>query len=242
MGILDFVVIGLAVLFLGFGYYKGIVKQLLGMLAWIVALVAAFMLCKTVAGWILETQIGTNMTNGIVEWFGNKNADFLVPLPELTGDFLSSSLGEAGVPTFLHKLILGNISESMPNISVASYLAPKIANIALICISFIVLFIVVFIIIKILAKVIGGAVRGSMLGFIDGLLGAVWGLVKVTIFISLAMLLLSFIVSIPSIGDNINAWITNDMKLGEEGFGIAKFVYENNPILWLISKYTNFGN
>ena len=38
-------------------------------------------------------------------------------------------------------------------------------------------------------------------------------------------------------GDKVNAFITKDMHLEEEGFGIAKYFYLQNPLLAILSKY-----
>ena len=86
---------------------------------------------------------------------------------------------------------------------------------------------------KILAKLSSKIVRGSALGFFDGLLGAAWSGVKVAIFVSLVMLGLSFVSTLP-FGQEINSWVTNDMRLLDDSFGIAKIFYEHNPLVYVI--------
>ena len=118
-------------------------------------------------------------------------------------------------------------------------MSPKIADFLLTIISYILIYLIVFIVLKIIGKIFSHVVRSSALGIIDGMLGAIWGAIKATIIVSLVLLGISFIVTTP-IGASINEWITEDMGLLKEEFGIAKFLYQNNPLLFLISKISIF--
>ncbi len=236
MGIIDTVILLMFILFIIIGFIRGFFKQVLSSLAWIIAMIAACSLYIPASSLLMDTGIGSSLSNTIYDWIAGNGELFTTPVASMTEEYLTEVLSELGIPNVLHNIIIGLIDFSdFQNISIAEYLGPKITSILLMVISFIIIYLLVFIITKILAKLFGNIVRGSALGFIDGTLGAIWGAVKVTILVSLFMLGLSFIVTMP-FGDTINEWITNDMKLAEEGFGIAKFFYENNPILFVLSK------
>lgn len=66
MQIIDYVIIGIAVLFLGIGLFRGMVKMTFGLLAGIASLVIAIMLCTTVAGAVVSgTGLGKQLGGAI---------------------------------------------------------------------------------------------------------------------------------------------------------------------------------
>lgn len=236
MGIIDTIILLLFLVIIIIGFFRGFIKQVLASLAWIIALIAAVCLCSTAAEALMDMKVGISLNNSIYEFIASKGESFTTVVSTINEEDLSSVLTQIGIPNILHSFIVKNIDLStFMNTSIAEFISPKISLVLLIIIAFIVIYLFVFIIIKVIAKLFGNIVRGSALGFVDGVLGAIWGSVKICILISVLMLALSFVVSMP-FGDPINEWITIDMKLNEEGFGIAKFFYENNLILFVISK------
>lgn len=236
MGVIDIIILVMFLAAIVFGYFRGFIKQVLSSLAWVIALIAAIFLCKSVSGFIFETSLGFKLNDVISGWISDKGEIFTKVIPSLTDEYFVQVLTEMKIPSILHDFLIGLVDVSeFQNTSIADFVSPKITSFILLVGSFIAIFVVLFILIKILSKIFGDAVRGSALGVVDGVLGAIWGCVKVLILVSTIMLALSFIVSLP-FGEAINEWITNDMRLTEEGFGIAKFFYEKNPILLIISK------
>lgn len=235
MGIIDTAILLLFLIFMIVGFFKGFLKQVFSTLAWIIALVAATLLSKPVGNSLVGTNIGINFISMITEWISGKGEVFSTPISELSLETLTSSLSQLGIPAFIQKELVNMIDlSSFQNISIAELIGPKIVNVLFIMLAFIIIYLIVFIIIKILGKLSSRIVRGSALGILDGTLGALWCGIKVAIFVSLAMLLLSFITTTP-FGEPINQWITNDLRLNEQTFGIGKFFYENNPIMYIIS-------
>ena len=183
---------------------------------------------------IHSTSAGINLNSMVFEWIASKGETFTQPISEIASGDLNSTLTNLGIPSFLQNMILNMIDLSeYENMCLANLIAPKAVSILLSCLCFVVIFLIVLIISKILAKLSSKIVKGSALGFFDGLLGALWSGVKVAVFVSLVMLGLSF-VSTLSFGQGINSWITNDMRLMDESFGIAKIFYEHNPLLYVI--------
>lgn len=236
MGILDIVIIAFLLIFIIIGFVKGFIKQALKAVSGIAAFIAALALCKKVGVILFETSIGTKMLEYFNNFFSSKGEIFTTSGEALTDELITQGLTEAGIPSFLHKIILGSIDvSSFTDITLGQYLATMITNAILVVVSYLAIYLVVFLVIRLIGKLIGGAVRGSALGFIDGFFGAMWCAVKATFILSCLFLVLSFVVTLP-FGESINTWITNDMKLTEEGFGIAKFLYQNNPILFILNK------
>ena len=86
---------------------------------------------------------------------------------------------------------------------------------------------------KLTSKILGDLIKGSPFGFVDRILGMIWGCIKSVFLISIFMLIISLIMSLPL--GNLNNWFIEDMKLNQEGFGIAKFLFNNNPIIFVIN-------
>lgn len=236
MGVLDIAVCGIAFLFAISGFIKGFMKQVFSILAWAGALVVAFMFCNTVAKMISDFSFSKEVTKSIYDWFASKNEAFTLSGVELTSEYLGEQLKTMGIPTFLHKIIIGALPlESLKDVSVATFLSEKLTSFFLVAASFVGLYLVSFIIIKIIASLLKNAVKGNALSAIDGILGLAWGAVKAGIIISVLFLIMSFLVTLP-FGQSLNEWLIKDMKLAEEGFGIAKYIYQNNPILLLLDK------
>ena len=237
MGIIDTIIILLFIVFMIVGFFKGFLKQVFSTFGWIIALVAATLLSKPVGNYLFGTNIGIGINGFIYNWMSNKGELFTTPIPQLTTEYLNSALSDLGIPSFLHDFVNKMIDVSaFQDMSLAEIVSPKLASFFLVAISYIVIYLVIFLISKLLACIAKKIVRGSALGFIDGLLGAALSAVKVAIFISLAMLLLSFITTTP-FGEPVLNWINNDMKLLEEEFGIARYFYEYNPIYYIIDYF-----
>lgn len=236
MGIIDIIILLLFLLFMIFGFFRGFIKQVFSSMAWLIAIIGATFLCSTVAGMLSSSSIGGTLNTTIYDWIASKGEIFTTNIPTITEEYMGEMLTQIGVPSILHSFLIGLIDVSnFADTSIAEFISPQITNLLLTIGAYIIIYLVIFIIVKIIAKLFGNIVRGSALGMVDGVLGAIWGAVKVCIFVSIIMLGLSLVVTMP-FGDSVNEWITTDMRLNSEEFGIAKFFYENNLILFVISK------
>lgn len=237
MGIIDGVILLLFLVFMIIGFFKGFLKQVFSTLGWIIALIAATLLSKPIGNALFQTNLGIGINGSIYNWISSRGELFTTPVPQLTDQYLNEALSDLGVPTIINNLILKVVDFSAyQDMSIAEIVSPKLASFLFISISFVVVYLVVFLFSKLMAAIAKKIVRGSALGFFDGLLGAAWCGVKVSIFVSLAMLLLSFVTTLP-FGAPVAEWISNDMRLVEEGFGIAKFFYEFNPIYYVLDLF-----
>jgi len=99
------------------------------------------------------------------------------------------------------------------------------------------LFVGTFIIVRIIGKVFSKAVNKTPLTIFDKVLGGTWGLIKGLIIISLAFLLLQWLVNAPFIGDGLNDFLTAHLQLDTDTMTIARFLYENNLITLTLEKF-----
>ncbi len=236
MGIIDCVILLLIIIFMIIGFTRGFLKQVLSTVAWIIALITAITLCSAVSDLLFTSNIGQSLNDVIYGWISEKGDVFTTVYPTMTEDNLILILSEMKIPSFLHNLLIGMVDiTEFKNCSIAQFISPEITSVLITIVSFVLIYLVVFIIVKVISSICSHIVKGSALGFLDGTLGAIWGAVKICILISILMLGLSFIVTMP-FGESINEWITMDMRLNDDTFGIGKFFYENNPILYIISE------
>ncbi len=165
MGTIDTIILIILGLLLFFGLYKGFVKQVFSIAAWILAIGIPFFFTK--------------------------------PVTKLIGDM-----------------------DIIKSSNLSSFI-------------FVGLFIITFIIVKIIGHKLGKSIQKGALGLVDRILGGAWGLAKGLIIISLALLILKGLTTLPLIGDSVLKFVNTELKLNEEGFGIGKYLYNNNllPIL-----------
>ena len=237
MGVIDIIIVILFLIFMIIGFIKGFTKQTLSSFAWLIALIAAIFTCKFIGSFVFKTNLGINLTDQIYGWISAKGGETVTTTVNvLTEEALSEALSSMGIPYFIHPFLTRNIDLSaVKDISIAEYISPKISYYVILVCCFIIIYLVVFLLVKLIAKVLGDIIKNSPFGFIDRILGLIWGFVKATFIVSIVMLLLSLIMSLPI--DEINNWLISDMKIDQSSFGIAKFIYEHNPILLIIEMF-----
>ena len=130
---------------------------------------------------------------------------------------------------------------SNPSVIVGDFLASMLSTKLITVGSFIVTFLVVFIVLKIIIGLLRKIRDIPGIGFIDGLLGGAYSVIKTAIFVCVLFWIATILTGIPGFGDAIANFLKSDMKLDSETFGIAKFVYLNNPIDNIL-KNVNFND
>lgn len=237
MGVIDIIISILFLIFMIIGFVKGFTKQTLSSFAWLIALGAGVFLSKITSNLLFETGIGESLTNKISSWIISKGGEIVVtPVSTLTEEMLGEALSSMGIPYFIHPFLTKKFDLSMmENISIVDYISPKISLYILIAGCFIVIYLIVFLLVKLIAKILGDIIKNSPFGFLDRILGMIWGVVKATFIASIFMLLLSLVMSLPI--ESVNDWLVADMKIGVDEFGIAKFIYEHNPIVLIIEHF-----
>ena len=237
MGVIDSIVIIIFVIFMIIGFVKGFTKQTLSSFAWLFALCAATSLCKTLATMLMETTISVDIQNVISNWLVKKCGEGVMQLG-VTEEALSQTLSGLGIPYFIHPILTNTLNlNGVADVTMGVFLSYSITNYIFLVGGYIIIYLIVFLLIKLFAKIFGDAIKKSPFSFIDRILGMIWGTVKATFIISIAMLLLSLILNLPI--ESVNEWIVNDMRLGVDDFGVSKFIFEHNPIIYIIEQFKN---
>lgn len=237
MGVFDIIIIALFLILTIIGFTKGFTKQVLSSFAWLIALIASSLLCKYFAELMMNSSFGFSLTDKLSNWISSKGEIFSINFDSLTEETMIEALKELDIPSIFHPFLIDHFDYSqIQNTTLSEFIAPKLTYYILLAIAYIFIYFVVFLMVKLLSKILGDVMRKGALGFIDGILGAIWGFAKATIIVSIIMLVVSLIMTLP-IGDEVSSWLINDIGLNKDTFTISKFVYENNPIVFIISKF-----
>ncbi|MGD9887011.1 MAG: CvpA family protein [Bacilli bacterium] len=240
MGKIELVILIIVGLFTLFGLFRGFVKQLMSAAGWLVSLVGAFLLTEKVSILVKGSSIGDQVVAKVTAWIADFPT-FNIPFDQANAtEQLSSAISELGLPKFIADAIAKGVDfSSVPTtFSLAEVLSPSISSVIITIITFIGLFVVIFILFKILGHFLNKLFSGKVLGFVNKILGAVLGLTKAVLIVSVLMLVLSTAAGmIPAVNDFVTADLASN-----GGLGIAKYLYESNPLVALIEGSFSFDN
>lgn len=238
-GIIDWVIVGVLVLFLIIGIAQGFVKQLMNFAKSFVAIVAAFFLTRPVANILAST--------GLYDFFNGKIGPVVidkfpgtasVAVSDISSqEEIQNALNESGVGKFITK-ILANVFKA-ENFGDAEYLNDAVTNAFTITvlkvIAFIGLFILALIVLKILLKILEDIVDTSAVAkFFDKVLGLGFGALKGAVLISLIALVAGILAKYVT---GIGTFFTDKLFLADDNvMTIGKYIFTSNP-LSMIFKY-----
>lgn len=215
--ILDLIVLILILLFVAVGAKKGLTVCLVNIFSLLIALVLAFLLCRSVGDVVIKsTNLDDNIKNTIYE---NLNVNI--------GE--NFDVNSSNLPDNMKKYI----NETMKNANntkeeALQSLSEEIAKQVIYVICFIAIFIIVrvlLVVVKILSNIIN---KLPVLSQIDKLGGAICGFVEGAIVIYVALTIISM--AAPTINNQkFSSYIENSY--------IAKQIYNNNFISKKVFKY-----
>ena len=242
MGKIDIIILIILGVFALIGFAKGFIRQVLSFANLLVAIILAFVTVKPVSVFLSDNKLAPFIHEKVVEFLASKGEIFTTPIPnDATNETLVPILDQLGLPGFIDKILLNliTIDETAYGLTFSEVLAQKIVPTLLIVISFIALVLVIFIVMKILIHFIDSFVKKSKaVSGINKLLGLALGFAKAIVIVSLLMLALS---ALGGLFPAINEFMIADMKIGIEGYGIGKFIYEKNPVLWVFDNYIDLN-
>lgn len=243
-GIIDIIIIGLSGLLILIGLVKGFAKQIMSFASGIVGIILTALLVSPVSTLVINSSLFDTVADKINTFLLGKDPLFAEVIVETTATTqVSGAMTGLGIPAFISDLIvkvIGDNPEAAAGSSIASFLSLAFGRIVIVVATFIVLLIVITIILKLVTKMIDKLFNFSFMGIFNRLFGALLGAIKALIIVSVIMFGLSFAMTVPFISSLIGDFLATDMGLGTEGFGVAKFLYENNPIQLIISGSFNF--
>lgn len=217
--IADVIVILIVLVFGLLGYKKGFIKTAFGMASFFVAIVLAFSLYKPVVYTI-------TMNTEIDEWIYNTIAGKVEEKDSINVENKSDdiSIDEAikNLPENMKEQL--GLDEIKTQAKVA--IAERVTEIALNIIAFISVYIIARVLLAILCFVLDKLMLLPVLKQLNEILGLIIGLLRGVFGIFIVFSVITFLSSVCDI-EVINLYISNSL--------IAKFLYENNFIIYLLS-------
>lgn len=247
MGVCDTIILVLLLIFLIAGIKRGFIKQISGVICLAAAIILTIIFFKQTAEYFQTTNMYDNIFNKVATWIMSKGGVFNMSIMDVTNANMTSALESMHIPGFLQGIFTSKFESIQANstfahITLTEYFTPIICIMIAYVISFVGLFVGSFIILRLIFMVFNKAIKSiSFFNGVDKFFGAVWSLVLCTTIIYVGMLILSLLMGVGSLGNSIEAWAISDMRLDQDGFGIAKLFYQHNLILKLISSIS-FGD
>ena len=231
-GKLDIIIIVLILLFALAGLAKGFLKQILSVANSLVSVIVSYLLVNPVTELVSKTSIGDKINGKVLETIVSKFPDAAsVPISMIDSkETLVTAFTEAGLPNVASKyaadfIDLETVAEGA---SLADAVAHSIGFLILSVLVFVVLFILILIIIKVIIKVLDSFVEEGILNVVNKILGLLLGVAKGAIVVCVSLLLLSLLAQYVT---SVSEFVTNDLQLMTEHVGIARYLYENNPLI-----------
>ncbi len=244
MAIADYIFLGIALIAFIIGCKKGLLKRITGFLAWVGSIVLTSILHQPVLEFLLDSQnaininsILANFNDKIAKWFIEKSPLFSESLVGKNETVIEGALIEAGIPGFLHGHFIDGLNEAIESgadYTLASYFANIVSAFICSIIVYLVLFLLIFLVFRLIAHYIDKLRDVFAISLIDGVLGGLFSVLKFAFVVCLIFLVLSMIVG-TNADSNIYNFLSSYLGFDNEGMGICKYIYFENPLLKLIS-------
>ena len=230
----DIVILGIILIFAIAGLIRGFLKQILSIANGLVSIIVSCLILTPVTNFAMTTPLGDMVNDKVLEVIVEKypeTAEVPLSLIEETGN-MELVFEEAGISKIAGKIVcefidLDKVSSDM---YLSDALADGIGHLILSGIIFVVLFIVILILIKILIRVLDSLVDNGILKVINKSLGLLLGVAKGAILVCIVVFVMSILARYIT---GVNDFVIKEFALESEGFSIAKYLYENNPLVLL---------
>jgi uncharacterized membrane protein required for colicin V production len=235
-GMIDVGLIVLSLLFAISGFKNGFLKEVVGIGAFIGAIVLAYFLAKWVEDVLVTTQFYTLLFTNLKDSIFTGNALYETMIdssqPGALG-YLTDGLTQIGLPGFL-ATPLADILINF-NGTLGDALATASAYFIILIISYLGTFVIAWMLLAIVgSQLVKLSTDVKVFKFLDSLLGVGLGLVRAAVLVAIALLI---VIPITFVVPSINTFITNDLALNEDVFSIGKFIY--TFVLDLIGSFIN---
>ncbi len=216
----DIVILVFILVFVVYGLIRGFLKQIMGFISSIAALVIAYIFCAKVADYIIQnTSIGTTLSLWIRSLIGEA-WDVDASVSEL-----SAFIQAQNWPSFLSQAVIDaveNLGSSTVNFAeVASF---TLSRYILIALSFLVISAAAKLVLFIIEKILAFIIKRTPIVIVDRILGAVLAVVKCAILINLILFLIGIFAIEP----------LKEVQAAIEQSPIANFFMTHNLFAWLL--------
>lgn len=232
LGIVDVVIILAVIIFAVLGWKNGFLVKIVEMASGIFGLLGSLLLARPFSPFVGK-YLG-EMINSKIGEFLSQSPLFSETLSEAN---VRAAFADMKMADFLVDWIVESIDFTELQSTIVEAIQPKIYDVAILVVSFIVLFfgsIVVFFILKLLAHAITSA---PVIKEIDKVLGVLFGLVKIGAIVYILFFVLALLLTIPAMNNLIGGFLSVDMALGSEQFRLSKYLYDNNILKQLLDLF-----
>jgi len=224
IGIIDVVLLVMTLLFAISGFKNGFFKEVVGIGAFVGAIVLAFLLANWVEGLLLTTPLPTLLLDTFNDSVFSGNAVYETIIDNTQPDaltLLTEGLTQLGIPVFLATPLADNLITF--NGTVGDALAILLTDFVILIISYLGTFLISWLLLAIIG---GQLVKLSKdvkaIKFVDSLLGVGLGLGRAALVLAIVLII---VIPLSLVVPGINNFITSDLALNEDVFSIGKFVY-----------------
>lgn len=224
MNIFDYVIIGVLALFLLIGILKGFIKTLISIAVWGGSIAIIYFFGDMLAGYLVNTVVGESIGGVFSGMFSGETANLIVISGanglEIQGSSMSitDALSGAGIPVFLHSLLMGMI---VPGHALSEAVGLGMAKYVCIAIVSIGVLIILGIIGAIIWAVIKKGLKKAKLSGINRIIGGI-------LYAGIGILVISLVMMIIDMMSGLS-FMEPVLKMRSEGI-ISNWFAENNLI------------
>lgn len=224
MNVFDYVIIGVLALFLLIGILKGFIKTLISIAIWGGSIAIIYFFGDILAGFLVNTFIGESIGGLFSGMFSGETANLIVVSGanglEIEGGAMSitDALSGAGIPVFLHSLLMGMM---VPGHAISEAVGLGMAKYVCIAIVSIGVLIILGIIGAIIWAVIKKGLKKAKLSGINRIIGGI-------LYAGIGILVISLIMMIIDMLSGLS-FMEPVLRMRSEGI-ISNWFAENNLI------------
>ena len=224
--IFDIILVLAFIITLFIGYKSGFLQKFVKLASGLCGLVFAVVFCgkftSVLVSWGMQQPIKEAVLKNVIasDAFANLNGG----TPESVTQFIT----ELGIPNFLAEIIAKALSTSLDANQLAVSISESVSYFALLVIGFLILLFgtsILFFILKFLIKLLRSS---TLIKFVDGILGIAWSALVFIVVIYVLFLIVSITLQFAPADNSVIQFITGQLKLNTDEFGLAKYMYENN--------------
>lgn len=224
MNVFDYVIIGVLALFLLIGILKGFIKTLISIAVWGGSIAIIYFFGDMLAGFLVNTVVGEGIGGLFSGMFSGETADLIVVSGanglEIEGSAMSiaDALSGAGIPVFLHSLLMGMM---VPGHALSEAVGLGMAKYVCIAIVSIGVLIVLGIIGAIIWAIIKKGLKKAKLSGINRIIGGI-------LYAGIGILVISLVMMIIDMMSGLS-FMEPVLRIRSEGV-ISNWFAENNLI------------
>lgn len=238
MNFVDIFIIIFIGLFAIFGLYKGLIKIVFSFSKKLVAFVASYFLVSPFRKILLPSKLGSSINTKVFEWILEKNA-LLANLTDPTAADIEAIAESTNLPKFICDILIKLVEDDIAGKTLGELIAETVTYYIVTALAYIILVIILILVISILSNVLNSLFETVVLKPFNRILGMCLNAFVAILFISLFFLGLNALAPTVSF---VNNFVETYIDPGNPSFGIARFLYNNNILMWIVSNLINVND